>query len=108
MTDSSSTTIAQIELSRTRALSRLRSRVSDSSNERPGWTENWWSPLVVFSAVGVLVWIAIWFGYNHLTHDAFFPMREGVGDRWFGGFARWDAEWYRTIVREGYVYYPGV
>jgi hypothetical protein len=108
MTDSSSTTIAQIEPSRTGALARLRGRVSGSFNERRGWSDNWWSPLVVFSAVGILVWIAIWFGYNHLTHDAFFPMRQGVGDTWFGGFARWDAEWYRTIVREGYVYYPGV
>ena len=64
--------------------------------------------MAVFASIGVLVWIAIWFGNNHLAHDPFFPVREGIGDVWFGGFARWDAEWYRTIAREGYVYFPGV
>ncbi len=76
--------------------------------DRRDWGDIWWSPLIVFVAVGILVWIAVWFGNNHLTHDPFFPFRKGVGDTWFGGFARWDAEWYRTIAREGYVYYPGV
>ena len=69
---------------------------------------SWWAPLVVFVFVGVFVWLAVWFGNNHLTHDPFFPVRGGVGETWFGGWARWDAEWYRTIVREGYVYFPGV
>lgn len=68
----------------------------------------WWAPLAVFGFVGLFVWLAVWFGNNHLTHDPFFPVRGGVGETWFGGWARWDAEWYRTIVREGYVYYPDV
>lgn len=68
----------------------------------------WWAPLVVFVGVGSLVWIAVWFGNVNLEHDPFFPVRSGVGEDWFGGWARWDAEWYRTIVREGYVYYPDV
>lgn len=72
-------------------------------HERSG---SWWAPLLVFVSVGVLVWIAVWFGNNHLGHDAFFPTRPAIGGSWFGGWARWDAEWYRTIVREGYVYYP--
>jgi len=85
--------------------------VRDSGPDRLGrrdWGDIWWSPLIIFVAVGILVWIAVWFGNNHLTHDPFFPFRKGVGDTWFGGFARWDAEWYRTIAREGYVYFPGV
>ncbi len=108
MTDSSSTTFAPTEPARARSRSRLRVLRSNNSAEREPWTDHWWSPLAIFVAVGVLVWIAIWFGNNHLSHDAFFPVRGGVGDSWFGGFARWDAEWYRTIAREGYVYYPGV
>ncbi len=63
----------------------------------------------MFAAVALLVWIAIWFGNTHLTHDAFFPSRPGIaGGTWFEGWQRWDAYWYRTIVREGYVSYPGV
>ena len=108
MTDSSSTTLAPAEPTKTRVLTRLLDRASNESAEREPWTDHWWSPLAIFVAVGALVWIAIWFGNNHLSHDAFFPFREGVGDTWFGGFARWDAEWYRTIAREGYVYYPGI
>ena len=69
---------------------------------------SWWAPLAVFVAVGVFVWVAVWFGNNHLQHDPWFPVRDGIGETWFGGWARWDAEWYRTIVREGYVYYPDV
>jgi hypothetical protein len=68
-----------------------------------------WVPLAMFAMVAVLVWIAIWFGTTHLTHDAFFPARPGIaGGTWFEGWQRWDAYWYRTIVREGYVSYPGV
>ena len=36
------------------------------------------------------------------------PHRSGAGGTLFEGWARWDAAWYRTIVREGYVYYPNV
>ena len=56
-----------------------------------------------------MVWLAIWFGNAHLGHDAWFPSRPGIaGGQFFEGWDRWDAYWYRTIVREGYVYYPGV
>ena len=108
MADTTSTALAPRESLRRRVAARRRTPADPGSRGERGWIDTWWSPLVVFAAVGVLVWIAIWFGNNHLTHDSFFPLRPGVGDRWFGGFARWDAEWYRTIVREGYVYYPGV
>lgn len=106
MTDTTSTTIGPTGPSRARIGSRLRGGSRHGAS--PSWFDRWWSPLLVFVSVGVLVWIAIWFGNNHLPHDPFFPFREGVGDTWFGGFARWDAEWYRTIAREGYVYFPGV
>lgn len=108
MNDSTSTTLAPREPLRRRVAARRRVSPETPPTGRSQWTDYWWSPLVVFGAIGVFVWIAIWFGHNHLTHDSFFPFRPGVGDTWFGGFARWDAEWYRTIVREGYVYYPGV
>jgi hypothetical protein len=63
----------------------------------------------MFAAVAVLVWTAVWIGNTQLTHDAFFPSRPGIaGGTWFEGWQRWDAYWYRTIVREGYVSYPGV
>ena len=111
MSENSTTTLAPAEPSRRRLLSRLRNRrgldVPPASGTSP-WMDKWWTPLAVFASIGVLVWIAIWFGNNHLAHDPFFPVREGIGDVWFGGFARWDAEWYRTIAREGYVYFPGV
>jgi len=55
------------------------------------------------------VWLAVWFGNAHLGHDAWFPRRPGIaGGPFFEGWDRWDAYWYRTIVREGYVDYPGV
>ena len=63
---------------------------------------------MIFGVLGIFVWIAVWFGNVHLTHDSYFPVRPAVGEAWFGGWARWDAEWYRTIAREGYVYFPGV
>ena len=31
-----------------------------------------------------------------------------AGGPLFEPWARWDASWYRTIVEQGYVYYPGV
>jgi len=68
-----------------------------------------WVPLAMFAAVAVLVWVAVWIGNTQLSHDAFFPSRPGIaGGTWFEGWQRWDAYWYRTIVREGYVSYPGV
>ncbi len=75
----------------------------------PGRAAPWWHALALFAAVGALVWLAVWFGNAHLGHDAWWPSRPGsAGGQLFEGWARWDAVWYRTIVREGYVYYPGV
>ncbi len=111
MSENSTTTLAPLEPSRRRLVSRLRDRRALEGppvNEAPTWMDKWWTPLAVFASIGVLVWLAIWYGNNHLAHDPFFPVRHGIGDVWFGGFARWDAEWYRTIAREGYVYFPGV
>ncbi|MEX1218460.1 MAG: mannosyltransferase family protein [Acidimicrobiales bacterium] len=108
MSDSSSITSAPLESLRNRVAAKLRSRWLTSPEAQRPWAEKWWSPLLIFGSIGVLVWIAIWYGNNHLMHDAFFPVRNSIGETWFGGFARWDAEWYRTIAREGYVYYPDV
>ena len=69
----------------------------------------WWQALALFAAVGALVWVAVWFGNAHLGHDPWYPSRPGIaGGQFFEGWQRWDAYWYRTIVREGYVYYPEV
>lgn len=111
MSENSTTTLAPSEPSRRWLVSRLRDRSAidgPPASDVPTWMDKWWTPLAVFASIGVLVWTAIWFGNNHLAHDPFFPVRHGIGDVWFGGFARWDAEWYRTIAREGYVYFPGV
>lgn len=68
-----------------------------------------WQALGLFLAVGALVWLAVWFGNAHLGHDSWEPNRPGIaGGQLFEGWARWDAAWYRTIVREGYVYFPNV
>lgn len=84
-------------------------RVRSALRAEPGSPmASWWAPLAIFAAVGVAVWVAVWFGNVHLEHDPFFPVRDSVGEALFGGWARWDAEWYRTIVREGYVYFPDV
>lgn len=108
MTDPSSTTIDPDRSPRSGIRARGLAPGEAGSTTDGDWTDTWWSPLVLFVGIGLLVWVAVWFGNNHLPHDSFFPFRRGVGDTWFGGFARWDAEWYRTIAREGYVYYPGV
>lgn len=73
------------------------------------WVRSWWAPLVIFAGIGACVWIAVWWGNVHLPHDSFFPRRPGIaGGTVFEGWQRWDAEWYRTIIRDGYVYYPRV
>ena len=76
---------------------------------RPAGPGPMWVPLAMFAAVAIMVWFAVWLGNTHVTHDLFFPSRPGIaGGTLFEGWQRWDAYWYRTIVREGYVYYPGV
>ncbi len=83
--------------------------VPSTAPEESGTPAPWWHALALFLAVGALVWLAVWFGNAHLGHDPWFPSRPGIaGGQLFEGWQRWDAYWYRTIVREGYVYYPGV
>lgn len=84
---------------------RRRVRLGDG----PQWTRSWWTPLAIFAVVGAFVWLAVWWGNVHLPHDSFFPHRPGIaGGTVFEGWQRWDAEWYRSIVRDGYIYYPRV
>ena len=64
--------------------------------------------LALFAVVAALVWLAVWFGTTHLAHDPRYPARPGIaGGTFFEGWQRWDAYWYRAIVRDGYSYYPG-
>lgn len=75
----------------------------------PASRRDLWQALALFIAVGAMVWVAVWFGNAHLGHTVWAPHRPGIaGGELFEGWARWDAIWYRTIVREGYVYYPDV
>jgi hypothetical protein len=68
----------------------------------------WWHALALFAVVAALVWLAVWVGNTQLSHDPWFPSRPGIaGGTVFEGWQRWDAYWYRAIVRDGYVYYPG-
>jgi hypothetical protein len=104
-------------LSTTGATSVLASAASGRGTRAPGARPDgatevgsapWWQALALFGAVAVLVWLAVWVGNTQLAHDAWYPSRPGAaGGTLFEGWARWDAAWYRTIVREGYVYYPG-
>lgn len=68
----------------------------------------WWHALALFAVVAVLVWLAVWIGTTQLAHDPRYPARPGIaGGTFFEGWQRWDAYWYRAIVRDGYVYYAG-
>jgi hypothetical protein len=61
-------------------------------------------------AVAAVVWLVVWVSAVHLPRaNELFPRPDAVaGGMGFEGWARWDAYWYRSIVADGYVYFPGV
>jgi hypothetical protein len=66
-------------------------------------------PVLAFVVIGALLWCVAQYAATHFSRDPYFPRPDHVvGGSWFESWARWDAYWYRTIVREGYEYYPGV
>jgi hypothetical protein len=75
-----------------------------------GRTPSPWIPVLVFLAVGALVWLVVWLSAAHLPrHGLYYPdPLDGAGGPAFEGWVRWDAFWYRGIVRDGYWYTPGV
>jgi len=68
-----------------------------------------WVPLLLFVAVGAVLWLVVGVSAAHLSRTELYLRPEHVpGGFVVEGWTRWDGHWYRTIVREGYVYYPGV
>lgn len=73
-------------------------------------TKRWWVPVLAFVAIAVVLWAVAALAASQLPRtEQFSPAPEHfVGGPLFEPWARWDASWYRTIVEQGYVYYPGV
>ncbi len=69
----------------------------------------WPAAVAAYLAIGAVLWLVVWLSATYLPREELYP----TPGRFFGGTAfegwiRWDAHWYRAIVEEGYVYYPGV
>lgn len=73
-------------------------------------SKRWWVPVLVFLAIAVVLWAVAALAASHLprTEDYSPAPAHFVGGPLFEPWARWDSAWYRTIVEQGYVYYPGV
>lgn len=84
--------------------------------ERPGGSppgpidgRDRWFPVVTFLAVAAALWVVVALSAAYLPREPLYPRPSQFTGGWlFEGWARWDAGWYRSIVRDGYVYYPGV
>jgi hypothetical protein len=72
--------------------------------------KRWWVPVLVFLAIAVVLWAVAALAAAHLGRTEQYSPAPAhfVGGALFEPWARWDASWYRTIVEQGYVYYPGV
>jgi hypothetical protein len=79
-----------------------------------GWVPTgpgrWWVTLAGVVAVAAVVWLVVWVSAVQLPRaNELFPRPDTVpGGMGFEGWVRWDAYWYRSIVADGYVYFPGV
>src|SRR5947209_18887825 len=75
--------------------------------DRRRW--RWWRPALVFLAVGVVVWLVTFVAAETLPREYLYPrLTHPSGGPLVDMWVRWDAGWYREIVRHGYRYYPGV
>ncbi|MGZ4727945.1 MAG: hypothetical protein ACXWB2_09525 [Acidimicrobiales bacterium] len=69
----------------------------------------WWRPAGIFVAVAAVVWLVVFVAAQVLPRDYLFPRpRTYPGGPLAEMWMRWDANWYREIIRHGYRYYPGV
>ena len=71
----------------------------------------WWRPGCDSLNVGVaaVVWFVVFLAAQFLPRDYLFPRpRTYPGGPLAEMWMRWDANWYREIIRHGYRYYPGV
>jgi hypothetical protein len=87
---------------------RERARVTAPLARPP--SKQWWIPVVAFVAIAIVLWAVAALSAAHLPRtEHYSPAPEHfVGGPLFEPWARWDASWYRAIVEQGYVYYPGV
>jgi hypothetical protein len=67
-------------------------------------------PVLAFLAVAAVVWAAAALAGAHLPRTEHYSPAPAdfPGGPLFEPWARWDAAWYRSIVTDGYLYYPGV
>jgi len=69
----------------------------------------WWRPAGIYLAVAAVVWLVVFVAAQVLPRDYLFPRpRTYPGGPLAEMWMRWDANWYREIIRHGYRYYPGV
>jgi len=69
----------------------------------------WWRPVAIYLGIASVVWVTVYLAGRYLPREYLYARRYNPGggpliERWM----RWDASWYREIVRHGYRYYPGV
>jgi hypothetical protein len=70
----------------------------------------WWVPVLVFAVIALGLWLVAMLSAVHLPRtDHYSPAPAAFpGGPFFEAWARWDGWWYRSIVEDGYLYYPGV
>jgi hypothetical protein len=69
----------------------------------------WTRPACIFVGIGAVVWLVVFWAARTLPRDYLFPRpRTFPGGPLAEMWMRWDADWYREIIRHGYRYYPGV
>jgi hypothetical protein len=79
----------------------------------PNRPTRWWravrAPVAVFAKVGVLLYAVSWFSIEFLDRHATYAQGPAAfrGTAFLEGWFRWDGNWYRSIVVDGYSFTPG-
>jgi len=94
--------LANVTVSENRAL--VGARVDAAPSRAP-----WWRPACIFVALAAVVWLVVFVAAQVFPRDYLYPRQRSypggpLAEMWM----RWDANWYREIIRHGYRYYPGV
>ena len=94
--------MANVTVSENRAL--VGARVDAAPSRAP-----WWRPACIFVALAAVVWLVVFVAAQVFPRDYLYPRQRSypggpLAEMWM----RWDANWYREIIRHGYRYYPGV
>ncbi|MGE3619513.1 MAG: hypothetical protein AB7L84_03530 [Acidimicrobiia bacterium] len=79
---------------------------ADAASRRP---VPWWPPLALYGAVGTVLWAVSWAVARHVTRNALSlsPVGPAPGEWLWGGWLRYDGNWYVGIAGAGYSYVPG-